>query len=68
MYGVLASLGVVHPVENDLRRPVPPGHHVARHLCIGTASQPKVQDLDSTAPSYNGRGGLWVRRYMEDLV
>lgn len=44
-YDCLASLGVVHPVENDLRRPVPTGHHVARHLSISTASQPKVQDL-----------------------
>ena len=62
MCGVLASLGVVHPVENDLRRPVPPGHHVARHLSIGAASQPKVQDLESTALSYNGCVGFWVRK------
>lgn len=48
-YDCLASLGVVHPVQNDLRRPVPTGHHVARHLSISTASQPKVQDLSSEA-------------------
>lgn len=41
----LARLGVVHPVENDLRRPVPTGHHVARHLSVGAAGQTKVQDL-----------------------
>lgn len=35
----------MHPVENDLRRPVPTGHHVARHLGIGAAGQAKVQDL-----------------------
>lgn len=44
-YDCLASLGVVHPVQNDLRRPVPTGHHVARHLSVSTASQPEVQDL-----------------------
>lgn len=44
-YNCLASLSVVHPVQNDLRRPVPTGHHVACHFSISTASQPKVQDL-----------------------
>lgn len=44
-YDCLARLGVVHPVQNDLRRPVPTGHHVARHLGVSAASQPKVQDL-----------------------
>lgn len=44
-YDSLASLGVVHPVQNDLWCPVPTGHHVARHLSISTASQAKVQDL-----------------------
>lgn len=44
-YNSLASLGVVHPVQNDLRSPVPTGHHVARHLSIGAAGQAEVQDL-----------------------
>lgn len=44
-FDCLARLGVVHPVQNDLRCPVPTGHHVARHLGVGAASQPKVQDL-----------------------
>lgn len=44
-YDSLASLGVVHPVQNDLWCPVPTGHHVARHLGISTACQAKVQDL-----------------------
>lgn len=48
-YSFLASLGVVHPVQNDLRSPVPTGHHVARHLSIGAAGQAKVQDLQQKA-------------------
>lgn len=44
-YDCLASLGVVHPVQNDLRRPVPTGHHVARHLGVSAPGQPEVQDL-----------------------
>lgn len=44
-YDCLASLGVVHPVQNDLRCPVPTGHHVARHLGVSAASQAEVQDL-----------------------
>lgn len=52
-YNCLASLGVVHPVQNDLRRPVPTGHHVARHLSIGAAGQPKVQDLHRKQTHHN---------------
>lgn len=44
-YDCLARLGVVHPVQNDLRRPVPTGHHVARHLGVCATSQPEIQDL-----------------------
>ena len=30
----LTGLVVVHPVEHDFRRPVPPGRHVSRHLVL----------------------------------
>lgn len=36
---------VVHPVEHDLRRSVPPGGHVASHFIICVPRQTKVQDL-----------------------
>ena len=38
-------LVVSHPVEHDLRRPVPPRGHVAGHLIIRLSCQTKVQNL-----------------------
>ena len=35
---------VVHPVQHDLGRPVPPRRHVARHLVLGRARQTEVED------------------------
>lgn len=61
----LARLGVVHPVENDLRRPVPPGHHVACHLGVGAAGQTKVQDLRRERW---GRGGESKRQIITHLA
>lgn len=37
---------VVHPVQHDLWRPVPPCSHISGHLLISLACQPKVQDLE----------------------
>lgn len=52
-YNFLASLGVVHPVQNDLGSPVPTGHHVARHLSISTAGQAEVQNLEQKQRDHN---------------
>ena len=35
-------LVVVHPVEHDLRGPVPPGGHVTSHLVLRGPSQAEV--------------------------
>lgn len=39
-------LVVMHPVEHNLRRPVPACGHISGHLLIRLACQPKVQDLE----------------------
>ena len=39
---------VLHPVEHDLRGPVPPGSHVACHLISRCPSQSKVKDAKLT--------------------
>jgi hypothetical protein len=41
----LTCLVVMHPAEDHLGGPVPAGHHIARHLSVCVAGQPKVQDL-----------------------
>lgn len=43
----------MHPVEHDLRRPVPPCRHVTCHLVVRLSGQPKVEDLCGQVP------GLW---------
>ena len=35
---------VVHPVQHDLRRPVPPRRHVPSHLVLGRAGEAEVED------------------------
>lgn len=42
---LLTRLRVVHPVQDDLGRPVPPGHHVPGHLAVCLPGQAEVQDL-----------------------
>lgn len=37
----------MHPVQHDLRSPVPPGSHVPGHLIICVSSQAKIQDLQN---------------------
>ena len=39
------GLRVVHPVEDDLGRPVPARHDVAGHLCVRLPRQAKIQNL-----------------------
>ena len=36
----------MHPVEHDLRRPVPPRRHVARHLVLRGPGETKVEDAE----------------------
>lgn len=43
----ITCLVVVHPVEHDLRSPVPPGGHVAGHLIVRVPRQPEIQDLQT---------------------
>lgn len=38
-------LVVVHPVEHDLRRPVPPGRHVTGHFVLRRSGQTKVENF-----------------------
>jgi len=45
----LTGLRVVHPVEDDLGRPVPARHHVAGHLRVGLPRQAEVEDLEQEA-------------------
>lgn len=58
-YNFLASLGVVHPVQNDLGSPVPTGHHVARHLSISTAGQAEVQNLEQKQKDHNTENPMY---------
>lgn len=43
----ITCLVVVHPVQHDLRSPVPPGGHVPRHLIVRVPGQPEIQDLQT---------------------
>lgn len=38
-------LVVMHPVQHDLRSPVPPSGYIACHFIICMSSQSKIQDL-----------------------
>ena len=38
-------LVVMHPVQHDLRSPVPPSGHIACHFIICMSSQSEIQDL-----------------------
>ena len=37
----------MHPVQHDLRSPVPAGSHVPGHLIICVSGQAKIQDLEN---------------------
>ena len=50
----------MHPVEHDLRGPVPPGGHVARHLILSGPRQPEVEDLQLTVLIHSNVRGLEV--------
>ena len=54
------SLVVVHPVEHDLRGPVPSGRNVPRHLVLCRPSQSEVQDLQLTVLIDSNVGGLQI--------
>lgn len=41
----ITCLVVMHPVQHDLRSPVPPGSHIPGHLIICVSGQAKIQDL-----------------------
>lgn len=43
----ITCLVVMHPVQHDLRSPVPPGSHIAGHLIIRVSGQAKIQDLQN---------------------
>lgn len=43
----ITCLVVMHPVQHDLRSPVPPGSHIPSHLIICVSSQAKIQDLQN---------------------
>lgn len=56
----------MHPVQHDLRSPVPPGGHIACHFIICMSGQSKIQDLrerrkirhwNSQAPKTHKAGG-----------
>lgn len=65
---LLTRLCVVHPIQDDLRRPVPPGHHVPSHLAICLPGQAKVQDLqpESEGGAKRSLGSGWASRGPED--
>ena len=65
---LLTRLCVVHPIQDDLRRPVPPGHHVSSHLAICLPGQAKVQDLqpESEGGAEQSLGSGWASRGPED--
>lgn len=44
----VTCLVVMHPVQHDLRSPVPPGCHVPGHLIIRVPGQAEIQDLHNT--------------------
>ena len=46
LIGVFTSFIVVHPVEHDFRRPVPPGGHVSCHLGLLLSGEAKIQNLN----------------------
>lgn len=48
----ITCLVVVHPVEHDLRSPVPPGGHVAGHLIVRVPGQPEIQDLQTHSTNH----------------
>ena len=52
--------GVVHPVQHDLRRAVPPRRHVASHLVLGRAREAKVEDAQLAVLVHRDVGGLQI--------
>ena len=49
---MFTSFIVVHPVEHDFRRPVPPGGHVSCHLGLLLSGEAKIQNLEHTNISW----------------
>ena len=53
----LTRLRVAHPIQDDLRCPVPARHHIPSHLAVGLSGQAEVQDLWAESGRWGTRGG-----------
>ena len=55
----------MHPVQHDLRRPVPPRRHVARHLVLRRPRQTEVENAQLAVFVHRNVGRLQILKRNE---